>query len=222
MKVYFNKPKDHWISPYTILEKVFFWREIEYEEPLIDKLANVLTPISEGIKVILDFVHPKIEYVKIDYWDVWSMDMTLSPIILPMLKQLKKVKHGSGLVDLNDVPEHLRSTQTENYDSQLTFDFYENPDEPVVGADVHTRWDWVLDEMIWAFEQLNDDDNEKQFTTGEYDLVFEKCEEDIRLSRMVEGPKHTAVTDYVSLQNHQKRIQNGLRLFGVYYNNLWD
>jgi hypothetical protein len=38
------------------------------------------------------------------------MDHTLSHIVLPMLKQLKKDKHGSPLVDDEDVPEELRST----------------------------------------------------------------------------------------------------------------
>jgi hypothetical protein len=42
--------------------------------------------------------------VKVDYWDVWNMDHTLSPIILPMLKRLREVKHGSGFVDMEDVP----------------------------------------------------------------------------------------------------------------------
>ncbi|WP_440233658.1 hypothetical protein, partial [Escherichia coli] len=46
MKVYISNYRDHWISPYTILEKVFFWREIDYDEPIIDKWANRLEPIS--------------------------------------------------------------------------------------------------------------------------------------------------------------------------------
>ena len=48
---------------------------------------------------VLDKVHPKINYVKIDYWDTWSMDHTLSYIIVPMLKQLKATKHGAPYVD---------------------------------------------------------------------------------------------------------------------------
>jgi hypothetical protein len=55
-------------------------------------------------------VHPEIKIIKIDKWDTWSMDHTLSPIILPMLKQLKEVKHGAPNVEDEDVPEHLRST----------------------------------------------------------------------------------------------------------------
>ena len=27
MKVYINKYKDHWISPYTMLDYLFFWKD---------------------------------------------------------------------------------------------------------------------------------------------------------------------------------------------------
>jgi len=42
MKVYFSNYRNHWISPYTILEKIFFWREIDYDEPIIEKWSNRL------------------------------------------------------------------------------------------------------------------------------------------------------------------------------------
>ena len=110
MKVYLSGYRNHWLSPYTILEKVFFWREIDYDEPVIERWSNRLNPLCVAAQKFLDFVHPKIEYVKIDHYDTWSMDHTLSHIVLPMLKQLKKDKHGSPLVDDEDVPEELRST----------------------------------------------------------------------------------------------------------------
>jgi hypothetical protein len=36
------------------------------------------------------------------------------------------------------------------------------------------------------------------------------------------GPNHTHKTDEKGLKAHQKRVKNGLRLFGVYYQGLWD
>jgi len=51
--------------------------------------------------------------IHIDRWDTWSMDHTLAPVILPMLVQLKATKHGAPCVDLEDVPEELRPTNTE-------------------------------------------------------------------------------------------------------------
>jgi hypothetical protein len=222
MKVYLSKYRNHWVSPYTILEKAFFWREIDYDEPIIEKLSNILEPICTAWMKFLDFIHPRIEYVKIDHWDVWNMDHTLSPIILPMLKRLKEVKHGSGFVDMEDVPEHLRVTTTEEWDSQHTFDFY-NEDVPIEGvADIHARWNWVLDEMIFAFEHLVDDTWEDKFSSGTIDTIFVPCEDNPNLSSMEHGPNHTYVCDYDGLRKEYDRIDNGLRLFGKYYRNLWD
>ena len=56
--------------------------------------------------------------IQIDPWDTWNMYNTLADIILPMLKQLKETKHGSPVVELEDVPEELRYTETYDYDSQ--------------------------------------------------------------------------------------------------------
>lgn len=35
-----------------------------------------------------------LESIQIDKWDTWSMDYTLSLLIVPMLKQLKEDSHG--------------------------------------------------------------------------------------------------------------------------------
>jgi len=119
----------------------------------------------------------KIE-VHIDPWDTWSMDHTLAPIILPMLKQLKETKHGAPYVDPDDCPKDLRPKEQNEYDTD----------------DTHfARWDWVLDEMIYAFDcKANKDD------------VWMRLE------------------DKKEIDKEQKRISNGFRLFGKYYEALWD
>jgi len=216
MKVYTNKFRYHWLSPYTILEKIFFWREIDYKEPLIDKWSDRLHPICEALRKVLDTIHPKIDYIKIDYWDTWGMDNTLAPIILPMLKQLRETKHGSPHVDLEDVPEHLRTTGTQEYDVQSVFDFYKedksyDDDYP----NIHTRWNWVLDEMIWAFEQKADDDAEGRF--------FDHSECDDKFPWDIDSNYQSKLkVDWVGLKAWQKRKENGFRLFGIYYEALWD
>ena len=211
MKVYIDKYRDHWLSPYTVLEKVFFWKkEIDYDDPMIDKWAKRLEPASTALLKFLDFVHPRINYVKIDKWDTWSMDSTLAHIILPMLKQLKATKHGAPFVDDEDVPEELRSTSAP-------------PKEDDHVDDNHfKRWDWVLDEMIQAFECKLNEDWEEQYFTGECDYIFVKDESDSNISRMVEGPKHTRKTDWDAFHAHVERNRNGYRLFGKYYEGLWD
>jgi hypothetical protein len=211
MKVYINKYRDHWLSPYTILEKVFFWREIDYDEPVIDKLSNILLPICTTLQKVLNVIHPKINYVKIDKWDTWSMDHTLSYIILPMLKQLKETKHGAPFVDDEDVPEELKSTSAPPKENEWDTD-----------GNHFKRWDYVLDEMIFAFEHKVDDDWEHEFSSGEFDMKFVKCEDNPELSTMVEGPNHTYVTDYEGIRKIHERMRNGFRLFGKYYEGLWD
>lgn len=201
MKIYLSKPRNHWISPYTILEKVFFWREIDYDEPVIEKWSDRLEPLSKALQKILDFIHPQINYVKIDYWDTWSMDCTLSPIIAPMLKQLNKEKHGAPLVDDEDVPSELKSTAAPPKENDWDTD------------DNHfKRWDWVMGEMIWAFEQLSDWDNDSKFYDFGVKVEGESFSESINRIKL----------DKDGLYAHNDRIQNGLRLFGKYYRNLWD
>ena len=99
--------------------------------------------------------------IQLDKWDTWSMDHTLALITLPLLKQLKETQHGSAQVDLEDVPPEMRMTSTEDWDDQLVFDFYNDPElsKQNVQCDVHDRWAWILDEMIFAFEVILDEDN---------------------------------------------------------------
>ena len=215
MKVYLSGYRNHWLSPYTILEKVFFWREIDYDEPVIERWSNRLNPLCVAAQKFLDFVHPKIEYVKIDHYDTWSMDHTLSHIVLPMLRQLKKDKHGSPLVDDEDVPEELRSTSAPAKENDWDTD------------DNHfKRWDWVMDEMIQAFECKVNDDWEDQYRSGEHDMKSVPCAWDAdgkpTLYTFEDGPNNTYKCDYDALFAHHKRNANGFRLFGKYYEGLWD
>lgn len=216
MRVYINKYRSHWLSPYTILEKVFFWKkEINYEDPFIDKWADRLQPFCEALQKFLNKIHPKIDYVKIDHWDTWSMDSTLSLVILPMLKQLRDTKHGSPIVELEDVPEHLRTTGTQEYEAQSVFDFYKedksyDDDYP----NIHVRWDWVLNEIIWAFEQNVDHDAEGQF------FDHSECDNTDR-KNMLHSPSKMKV-DWVGFKSWQDRKLNGMRLFGTYFYGMWD
>lgn len=226
MKVYISKYRDHWYSPYTFLEKVVYRREIDYDDPTVEKWVNRLEPISKAIQWFLDKVHPRIEYVKIDPADTWSMDHTLALIVLPMLKQLKATKHGSPMVDLEDVPPHLRTTSTEDWDQQMTFDFYHEQDKDLHYKGIHDRWEWVLDEMIFAFEKLNDDSWDDEFSSGEHDMKSVPCAWDENgkptLYTFVKGPNDTYKCDYEGIRAVNERINNGLMLFGKYFRGLWD
>ena len=214
MKVYINKYRYHWVSPYKICEVLCFWREIDYDEPWVQRVNKVLGPVMDIYKKILDFVHPPINYVKIDNYDTWSMDSTLTPIILPMLKQLKETKHGAPFTEDEDVPERLRST-TKSAQKAKKNDWDSDGNH-------FKRWDWILDEMIWAFEQLADDEWEAQFHTGTSDIVWVPSKElDAKgkplTYEMKSGPKDTRKWDKKGYMKHSARIDNGTRLFGKYF-----
>lgn len=202
MKIYMNKPKDNWLSPYTIVEKIVFWRDIDYDEPLV---KNIITYLGLGyfcnyLYEFRKFVNRDIKYVKIDPWDVWSMDHTLSPIILPMLKELKRVKHGAPFVDDEDVPPRLKSTTDTKYKGIASHEIHRIHEG--VDNKYFKRFDYVLDEMIWTFEQLSSEDHEGQFYS--------------------KGKNDRYKIAHAALKKHNLRINNGLRLFGKYYRALWD
>ena len=219
MKVYISGYRNHWVSPYTVLEKVFFWREIDYDEPIIEKWSGRLNPICVAWQKFLDFVHPKIDYVKIDRYDTWSMDHTLGSIALPMLKQLKAIKHGAPFVDDEDVPDDIKSTSAPPKENEWDVD--ENH---------FKRWDWVMDEMIFAFEHKLDDSWQDAYRSGVHDTVWKPVDAkgnevpkaEAKYFQMDKGPNDTYECDYDGMAVVEKRIKNGFRLFGKYYQGLWD
>lgn len=236
-------PYKNWFGPYQLAELLCFWvKPVKNEDGIFDKpdwvhkfgefLAHGSIRPDEKVGDIVSLSDDRPETllykllkwidkkkkrkicVHIDRWDTWSMDNTLAYIILPMLKQLNESKHGAPYVDDEDVPEHLRSTAAPplTEEQKYVHDVDENH---------FKRWDWVLNEMIFAFESEVDDSWEDQFTIGEYDFQFKVTNED-GTSTMIEGPNHTAVTDWEGRKAYAKRIQNGFRLFGKYYSSLWD
>jgi hypothetical protein len=211
------------VSPYKVLETVCFWekdKDVFYDledtgKGRYVKLVNFLNQFCVAWQKFLDFVHPEIKYVKIDYYDTWSMDHTLADIALPMLKQLQETKHGSPHVDDEDVPEELKSTSAPAKENEWDTD------------DNHfKRWDYVLNEMIFAFECKVDDSWSDKFSSGEFDKKTVACKWDengkATMYQWIDGPNNTYKLDIEGMQEVQKRISNGFRLFGKYYEALWD
>ena len=132
-----------------------------------------------------------------------------------MLKQLKKDKQGAPFVDDIDVPEELRSTSAPPKESEYDTD-----------ANHFKRWDWVIDEMIFAFECKSDDTWQERFRSGDHDMKTVACAWDENgkptMYEFVEGPNNTYKCDYEGMKVVQTRITNGFRLFGKYYEGLWD
>ena len=239
MKVYISNYRYHWSSPNTWVDLMFFWtdwskchRDKSLESALdedrvwidrpawAERLADRLVPVAQVVQWFLDRVHPRIEYVRIDRWDTWSMDSTLAQIVLPMLRQLQQDKHGAPFVDPKDVPEHLRpkkQTKKERESGHTDSTHFE-------------RWDWVLGEMIFAFEMKCRDDWQSDFHSGKMDIVWTPVDrdnnpvdrKDAKWFRMDHGPDHTHEIDMDGMRAVQERISNGFRLWGVYFEALWD
>jgi hypothetical protein len=229
-------PYKNWFGPYQLAEKLMFWVPEEKDEygffHTAKKVHNFGEWLAHGsvwpepevgdihkwrdrphtwLYKFLSWVHSKQEQtikVHIDRWDTWSMDHTLGHIILPMLKQLKKTKHGAPFVQMKDRPPHLEC--------------YKEPEDYNTDKFHFEAWDWVLDEMIFAFECKSGSlqDWENQFYTGDTDTHWIKQEDGNYL--LVKGENDTSAYDADGHKKFYKRITNGFRLFGKYYDNLWD
>ena len=222
MKVKIKKYPNFY-GPYNLIEKIFFWSEdtddfgFWYSDTWLGR-AHI--SLAEKYS---DWQNRRRVNVKLDPWDSWNADETLAHIILPVLMQLKQTKHGAPDVDAEDVPENLRpgKLEVEQYKMDGTTD-----------ALFFKRWDWVIDEMIWAFnEHTKDwDESEGKFHTGDPDILSlpidengnTVAKEDAKYFRLVNGPNDTSYFDKEGYDAWLERKRNGFRLFGKYYTCLWD
>jgi hypothetical protein len=117
-----------------------------------------------------------------------------------MLAQLKATKQGAPGVDNADVPKELRMSKK---------DMAQFAKDGSTDDKFFKRWDWILDEMIWAFNQKCRDDWEGDF----YEYKFDGTET-FGLKLVWE--------DREGSKAHQERMTNGFKLFGKYYENLWN
>lgn len=209
-------PYKNYISSYTYTKHI----EKYIGEKACDNLDDFIQPILNVLWNNRLWNERKIK-IRIDNYDVWSMYHTLAMIIVPMLKQLKDTKHGAPFVDDEDVPDELKSTNAE----PLT-EAQKNIGE--VDNNHFRRWDWILDEMIWAFEQDTLEDGwENQYYSGKTDhewklLNPEETDPEKKFYEMKKGPNHTFTVDKEGMEKHRNRMENGRRLFAKYYNSLWD
>lgn len=216
MKVYLGPYTNRWRSnvhtKYMTNKYGYDWNDNHNRfESFLEKLEDKLQDVYNAtINKILDKRNRKVK-VRIDGYDAWSADNTIALIVHPLLLELKENKNGSPFVDDEDVPEELRSTSAPTKENEWDTD-----------DNFFKRWEYVLDEMIWTFEQCSKDDHgDDQFYSGEVDWNFEK-DDTTGHSRMGTGPNHTFTVDYEGKKAHYDRIKNGTRLFGKYYMALWN
>lgn len=121
---------------FGIHQLVGLLEKIEVEEDTRDTIIELLE--DTWVEKLLNFIDSKRKRkvkIQIDKYDTWSMDHTLSLIIVPMLKQLRDT--------------------TNSYPASLSNDDYSNGFE---------EWKKILNEMIWVFEEIAADE-EPSFIT---------------------------------------------------------
>lgn len=172
-------PAPNFTGPYQIARLLrFVGCDDDLCRDVADFLAN--TCLYNICQFIYDKRKKKVK-VKVDKFDVWSADITLAYVILPVLKEVRKTKQGVPCSLSNeDLPAHLRfNEETFPYDEMVP------------------AWGYIMDEMIWAFEQILDEEAEDQFYP--------------------EG----GAFDKEGYEAHNARVIRGTTLFGKYFQNLW-
>jgi hypothetical protein len=106
--------------------------------------------------------------IRIDKYDTWSLDTTMAKILVPALTQLRDTTHS--------------------YPGEFCADVEDTG---------MLKWQGILTEMIWSFEQC---------TIDSIDLFVDS----------------DGVFDKEGLLSHQTKINKGLHLFAQYYQHLWD
>ena len=208
-------PYIEYYGPYQVVDAVL--KPLGVSDAARENISDWLCRM--GGQRLADFLYSKRDRkieVRIDRYDTWSMEQTLAIIILPMLIQLRGSKSGSPFVDDEDVPIELRSTSARPKFRDWDLD-----------SNHFARWDWALDEMIYAFEKASDPSWEEVFYSGDIDLSWiatnpDETDKNKRLHESIERPNHTFKTDIEGIKKVRDRMQNGFLLFGKYYGNLWD
>ncbi|NDD53479.1 hypothetical protein EBZ39_06330 [bacterium] len=188
MKVFIG-PYKNWWGPYQIADLLQY---VGFSKSRTHRIGRWLADTS--LADLCEWIHARRKRsvkITVHDYDVWGMDNTIALIALPLLKRLKEKKQGSPHVDDEDVPEHLRSINAKPLTEEEANSGY--PDN-----NFHLRWDWVIDEIIWGFENMIADD------AGEIDFYE---------NNKLDPEAHRKFHD---------RIQNAMCLFGKYLQGMWD
>lgn len=183
--------------------------------------------------------------VRIDHYDVWGLDHTLALIIHPALIELKKQKHGAPYVDDEDVPEELKSTSAPPKKNEWDTDdnHFKRWDwvmEELIWTFAEIKKDDYEEQFFSYYDSppskpntsgsrvdLTDDYFDGFFFDSQYDEMFINYilgDGNPTPEPVPETPKRRELPlfDKEGFKVHEQRLKNGLRLFGKYFQHLWD
>lgn len=152
--------------------------------------------------------------IRIDKWDSWNADTTIALIVVPLLKQLLATTHGTPNLDWQDT----KYTE-EEWDVINSFTMEESDTEEENEARstaMFEAWKYIMNEMIFALESCYNDWDSKYFVHPEEDTSKPLTKESF-----LEHARNIKF-DEEGYNAENKRIENGLRLFGKYFRGLWD
>ena len=194
MKVYLGKYV-YPITTYDIASKIIFWDNTKYRKKLNSILKFGLTynqnSKNKKLSILSKFLDKYNSYqkrkifIKIDDYDVYDLDYTLSLIIEPALRKLLKDEWlGSFKVDNEDLPKELQISDDEY---KLICSIYSETDKSAteISNRLEQQSKYIINKMIYAFNILSSTETDED---DEY---------------------------------YKKEIDEGLRLFGKYFRNLW-
>ncbi len=168
MIVYINHK--NWTTS-SIFDRI---EDLNEKEKITPQIYRMLTWGNDHIQIFLNWLSKKFEirFVHVSGRDLWSLDYTMSHVILAGLISFKEKNIISiPFVDCEDVPEDM------SYEAH-NIELHEAPNDLL-----EERWQYVLDQMIESFILISDD-NFSNLRDGEI-------------------------------------VDQGLRMFGKYYRNLW-
>lgn len=147
--------------------------------------------------------------VVVESFDLYNADNTIALIIHPILVAYKEKSIGFFQIADEDVPDELKTGVTGKCLDDGKQKLANDSDDFDAGKKKH---DWVINEMIYAFDCVGPNSDWE----GEY-YIFKDGYDTAPFDQM-----HLFYeVDDEGLEAAEKRLANGLRLFGKYCRGLW-
>ena len=145
-----------------------------------------------------------------DDTELWNLFYTLSKYMLPRLIEFRKVMNGfppkNNICGGEKLPEN----------------------EDIYGFECFEDWQEAVDKMIYSFDHIVNEDKYKDERDAKFHIDWDGIFKEKKLPNGNYGLEHTEKYDkkvmdayYKDATEENSKIDEGLRLFGIYFQNLW-